>query len=79
MKDFKVGDKVGVGCMVESCLNCSSCEQDDEVGCEKTHTMTYNHFTKHGLIKTDTGITYGGYSGKISVHSRFAIKVGTML
>ena len=75
VKNFKVGDKVGVGCMVESCLDCSSCNQKDEVFCESGHTHTYSNPTKHGLIKTDTGFTYGGYSSKISVHHRFVVKV----
>ena len=37
--------------------------------------MTYNSDTKHGRIKTDSGFTYGGYSGQITVHRRFVVKV----
>jgi hypothetical protein len=41
----------------------------------KGFTMTYNSDTKHGRIKTDSGFTYGGYSGNITVHRRFVVKV----
>ena len=70
-----MGDKVGVGCLVESCLECNACKNLDELGCAKNSTQTYGMPIQHGLISTDTGITYGGYSGKITVHKRFAVKV----
>jgi hypothetical protein len=37
--------------------------------------MTYNSDTKHGRVKTDTGFTYGGYSGTTTLHRRFVVKV----
>ena len=33
VKDVKVGDKVGVGCMVDSCLDCSNCKEVNRVRC----------------------------------------------
>ena len=39
--DFKIGDIVGVGCMVESCLSCSACANDEEQYCKNTPTWTY--------------------------------------
>ena len=46
---FKVGDKVGVGCMVDSCRECQSCKEGDENYCESGAVMTYNgkHKYKH--------------------------------
>ena len=38
----KVGDRVGVGCMVDSCLQCVYCKEGDEQYCEKGSTYTYN-------------------------------------
>ena len=75
MTNFRIGDKVGVGCVVESCLNCKSCDNGDELGCVGHHTGTYGQPLKHGLMKTDTGYSHGGYSSKITVHNRFAVKV----
>ena len=46
-KKFKVGDLVGVGCLVDSCQTCSSCKQDLEQYCETDFVGTYN-----GLINT---------------------------
>lgn len=67
---FKVGDLVGVGCMVESCQDCHSCEDGLEQYCENGNTMTYNSSnSKHG------GITYGGYSENIVVEEHFVLSV----
>ncbi|MFT6216757.1 MAG: putative zinc-type alcohol dehydrogenase-like protein, partial [Roseivirga sp.] len=44
---YHVGDLVGVGCMVDSCQTCSSCEQDLEQFCEKGATFTYNSVDQH--------------------------------
>ena len=55
--NFKEGDLVGVGCMVDSCQTCDSCKDDLEQFCEKGATFTYNSEDKHL-----GGQTYGGYS-----------------
>ena len=77
MRKFKVGDRVGVGCMVDSCRNCEACSAGDEQYCENGHTGTYNAplGTKEGMISTDSGWTYGGYSGRISVNQDFVIRI----
>jgi D-arabinose 1-dehydrogenase-like Zn-dependent alcohol dehydrogenase len=53
--------------------------QNEEQFCSKGFTMTYNSDTKHGRIKTDVGFTYGGYSGNITVHRRFVVKVNIQI
>lgn len=70
VKDFKVGDTVGVGCMVDSCRTCSSCESGLEQYCAEGMTGTYNGVDRH-----DGSITYGGYSDKVVVSDRFVVKV----
>ena len=67
---FKLGDLVGVGCMVDSCGNCHSCADHLEQYCEKGSTLTYGvPDAKHG------GVTYGGYSQQIVVDQRFVLSV----
>ncbi|WP_313374870.1 NAD(P)-dependent alcohol dehydrogenase [Chishuiella sp.] len=67
---FKVGDLVGVGCMVESCQDCHPCEEGLEQYCENGFTGTYNSTnSKHG------GVTYGGYSENIVVEEKFVLSV----
>ncbi|ROU00433.1 NAD(P)-dependent alcohol dehydrogenase [Marinobacter sp. R17] len=67
---FKVGDVVGVGCMVDSCRSCSACEAGLEQYCLEGMTSTYNGEDRH-----DHSITYGGYSDKVVVSERFVVKV----
>ena len=59
VRGFKIGDKVGVGCISESCLSCSACGAGEEHCCENEYTGTYNGEIKHNLISTDTSYTYG--------------------
>jgi len=69
---FKVGDKAGVGCMVDSCMICTSCRNGEEHHCENHATL----FTYGNPEKTSpTGITQGGYSINIVVKEHFAIKI----
>lgn len=69
---FKIGDKAGVGCMVDSCMECLSCQNGEEHHCDKGATV----FTYGSLDKTSpTGITQGGYSNNIVVTEHFAIKI----
>ena len=67
---FKPGDRVGVGCMVDSCKECGSCKDGLEQYCEKRMVLTYNDLELDG--KTET---YGGYSDHITVHERFVVRV----
>jgi alcohol dehydrogenase (NADP+) len=69
---FKVGDKAGVGCMVNSCMKCESCKNGEEQHCETTGMIgTYGAPEK----SSPTGITQGGYSNNIVVTEHFAIKI----
>jgi uncharacterized zinc-type alcohol dehydrogenase-like protein len=67
---FKQGDRAGVGCLVESCRHCGACGKGWEQYCENGATYTYNH-----ADPIDGTRTYGGYSEKIIVSERFALKV----
>ncbi|MBT0724981.1 NAD(P)-dependent alcohol dehydrogenase [Rosenbergiella sp. S61] len=67
---FKQGDLVGVGCMVDSCRTCSSCEEGAENYCENGFVATYNSNDRHS-----EAITYGGYATDIVVDQDFVLKV----
>ena len=68
---FKVGDTVGVGCLMGSCQHCGACEEGLEQYCENGFTLTYNSPT------TDApGHTLGGYSQRIVVDDKFVLKIG---
>ncbi|SMO65309.1 NAD(P)-dependent alcohol dehydrogenase [Gracilimonas mengyeensis] len=69
---FKVGDRAGVGCMVDSCMECDSCKHGDEQHCERGETLfTYGYPDED----SPTGITQGGYSDKIVVRDHFAVHI----
>ena len=70
VKSYKVGDTVGVGCMVDSCRSCSACESGLEQYCLDGMTGTYNGVDRH-----DGSITFGGYSDNVVVSERFVVKV----
>lgn len=70
VKNYKKGDLVGVGCMVDSCQECQSCKDDLEQYCENGMTATYNGKDKHL-----GGHTFGGYSEMIVVKEKFVLKV----
>ena len=71
---IKVGDYAAVGCMVDSCQTCSSCEQDLEQYCLNGFTGTYNGKDKHL-----GGHTFGGYSEKVVVDENFVLTVPSNL
>jgi uncharacterized zinc-type alcohol dehydrogenase-like protein len=67
---FREGQLVGVGCMVDSCQDCSSCEDGLEQYCETGFTGTY------GGVEKETGeTTQGGYSNRIVVDERFVLRI----
>lgn len=69
---FKVGDRAGVGCMVDSCMECDSCTHGEEHFCDKGQTVfTYGYPSK----EEPTGITQGGYSNKLVVRDHFAVHI----
>lgn len=72
VKKFKVGDLVGVGCLVDSCRGCENCQHGLEQYCNNA-VGTYNATGKDGLP------TYGGYSSVMVVHEDFTLKVSEKL
>jgi uncharacterized zinc-type alcohol dehydrogenase-like protein len=68
---FKVGDVVGVGCMVDSCRECEYCKEGLEQYCEPGMTGTYNSPDKH-LQDTPT---FGGYSESIVVDENYVLSI----
>jgi alcohol dehydrogenase (NADP+) len=71
----KVGDHVGVGCMVDACLECDRCKEGNEHKCKKGMVGTYGGKDKHGRAKPfpeDSSIM-GGYTSIHVVHERFAV------
>ncbi|MFE3826637.1 NAD(P)-dependent alcohol dehydrogenase [Streptomyces sp. NPDC059092] len=66
---FKVGDRVGVGCMVDSCRECENCEAGQEQHCVRGNTGTYN------AIGRDGEPTHGGYSQKVVVDENFTVRI----
>lgn len=70
---FKIGDLVGVGCMVDSCRKCVSCEEGLQQYCHHGFTGTWNGEDKIG--GTPHPFTLGGYSQKITVDANFVLKI----
>lgn len=66
---YAVGDRVGVGCFVDSCGECEYCLGGEEQFCKKGVIGTYNSRDYDG------NITYGGYSQKIVVTERFVVRI----
>nr|CAB3482409.1 unnamed protein product [Digitaria exilis] len=64
---FKPGDRVGVGCMANSCQSCASCDEGFENHCQSI-IFTYNSVDRDGTV------TYGGYSTSVVVHERFIVQ-----
>jgi len=69
VKGFRVGDLVGVGCIVDSCQHCAECGEGYENYCDGM-IGTYNFPTEDA-----PGHTLGGYSEQIVVHERYVLKV----
>ena len=73
VRKFSVGDLVGVGCLVDSCRHCASCNDGLEQYCDNGFTGTYNGEDKIG--GTPHKVTFGGYSDKITVDQRFVLRI----
>lgn len=67
---YKVGDLVGVGCMVDSCRECDSCKEGLEQYCAHDNIQTYNSHDKHLNMQT-----FGGYSESVVVDEDFVLSV----
>ena len=70
---FKVGETAGVGCFVDSCRHCPSCEAGFEQYCENGMIGTYNGLDKAGQP------TYGGYSNQIVVDENYTLHISDKL
>ena len=71
---FKVGDRVGVGCMVDSCRVCASCQEGEEQYCVPGMTQTYGSPDPKGSAVGQT-ITQGGYSSAIVVDQNYVLSI----
>ena len=69
VRKVKVGDHVGVGCMVDSCGDCKFCQDGEEQFCP-TMVSTYAGDPQHGNCLTESGHTHGGYSAQHTVPER---------
>ncbi len=67
---FRPGDRVGVGCLVDSCRQCAPCGEGLEQYCREGPTLTYNGEDRH-----DQSPTFGGYSEAIVVSDRFVLRI----
>jgi alcohol dehydrogenase (NADP+) len=65
----RIGDRVGVGVLVNSCRICDACRAGLEQHCEKGNVGTY------GDIDLDGTITQGGYSQRIVVDEHFVLRI----
>lgn len=67
---YKPGDRVAVGCMVDSCGECEACLQGQEQHCTQGLTATYN-----GKDRVTGENTLGGYADRIVVRDKFVLRV----
>ena len=70
VQKYAVGDRVGVGCMVDSCQHCDACHADLEQYCLEGPTMTYAT-----PDRVDGTNTMGGYSDSIVVSEKFVVRI----
>ncbi|MET1035137.1 MAG: NAD(P)-dependent alcohol dehydrogenase [Arthrobacter sp.] len=74
VRDFHVGDRVGVGCLVDSCRDCEACREGQQQFCANGAVGTY------GATDGRTGeYTQGGYSSSIVVNSGYVLRVPASL
>jgi uncharacterized zinc-type alcohol dehydrogenase-like protein len=67
---YKAGDRVGVGCLVDSDLSCDECRAGFEQFCAAGPTFTYS-----GRDRQDGSLTQGGYSDHVVVREEFVCRV----
>ena len=75
---FKLGEAVGVGCFVDSCRECPSCQAGEQQYCDFGMTGTYNSFERDAgdrRRQDRTRPTYGGYSTQITVDSAYLLRI----
>ncbi|RRQ77642.1 alcohol dehydrogenase [Streptomyces griseofuscus] len=66
---YAVGDRVGVGCMVDSCRECDNCKAGLQQYCDRGPTWTYNDTGRDGTP------TYGGYSESVVVDENYVVRI----
>ncbi|WP_256757627.1 NAD(P)-dependent alcohol dehydrogenase [Cohnella sp. WQ 127256] len=66
---YAIGDRVGVGCMVDSCRECDRCREGNEQYCRNGNTGTYAATDRYGQY------TQGGYSTHIVVTEDFVVRI----
>jgi uncharacterized zinc-type alcohol dehydrogenase-like protein len=66
---YAAGDRVGVGCMVNSCGECENCAKGEEQYCLPGNTQTY------GSVDRDGTVTRGGYSTHVVVDEDFVVRI----
>ncbi|GAA0649638.1 NAD(P)-dependent alcohol dehydrogenase [Brevundimonas lenta] len=71
---FKEGDRVGVGCMVDSCRTCEACREGLEQYCVPGMTQTYGSPDPKGK-EVGQAITQGGYSDRITVDQNYVLSI----
>lgn len=69
---FRPGERVGVGCIVDSCRECASCAEGLEQYCENGMTGTYNSPDK---ALGGNAHTLGGYSARVVVDDRYVLRI----
>lgn len=70
VKNFKVGDLAGVGCIVDSCGHCEYCEEGIEQFCDEGVTFSFN-----SADKVSGGYTYGGFSKTYVCNEKYVLKM----
>ncbi len=73
VKNFSIGEVVGIGCMVGACKQCDSCTEHKEQFCNQT-IFTYN--SQDTISKRQT---FGGYATEIIANQDFVLKIGENL
>ena len=66
----RLGERVGVGCFVDSCRSCASCREGLEQYCAQGMTATYNSVERDGVTRT-----YGGYATAIVVDEAYTLAI----
>ena len=70
-----VGDRVGIGCFVDSCRECENCLAGEEQFCLKGNVATYNGRHYDGPGAFDGTPTYGGYSTQIVADENYVLRI----
>jgi uncharacterized zinc-type alcohol dehydrogenase-like protein len=70
---LETGDRVGVGCLVDSCRECHACRAGQESYCRTGKVLTYNGVGRDGVT------TLGGYSELVVVDERFVARIPDIL